>query len=829
MKQKILFFILFLVCASTQAETPEEFKNFPPASEPGVIGKRLVQRYLSRFQIATKTYPETCTWFGALRFADIVQDGEMLRRLEENFLSLDETLLPKPDHVDNTVFGVVPLQLYLQTGTQAYYDFGMNFADKQWTMPSNPSAANRAKYEALLRQGLSWQTRYWVDDMYMITSIQSRAYLASQDEKYINRAAHEMIAYIDSIQQPNGLLYHHAETAPFFWCRGNGWMAAGMTDLLSLLPENNPDRPQIMQEYLKMMATLKSYRNAEGLWNQLIDEPDAWTETSGSAMFTYAMITGVKKGWLDAEEYAPVARKAWLALLTYLNEDAAIGNVCEGTNIGTTKQYYLDRAQNTGDLHGQAALLWCAVALYNIEDNSEAKLTSLAYDACTLSPAFNSDITEYVCFLPVGATSVTPILTTSYGASLSGAGIVNVSGGTSVQNIVVTSLDGTTTNTYTIRFAAGNGGDYTSLIVNNDFELAPDANCNPVPVTAGMDAWSNSAWRPKNSSCSQKQFYGWTCDLSLTGSSTSQGINADASGKHGDWVCWIGGNRTSYAEIELSQTIDRSLLPSGTYRMLCLLAVGSNNKKNNQRIFANNNVQYYGAISDYPGNLVTGENYTFAGHNSFAESELKEMKLYVTVGDGEPLKIGVRTSNKIGNGSVVQQQSPMFKTDYYRLIKIDSDNAADARLARIALSAGSLNFSPETTTYNVTLPAGTQTVTSTATPNIQDAAVSGDGKIDVSGGTGVQNIAVMALDGTTSKTYTINYTVDDGNGINDSMLNTSYSVLNRKLTVNGVASYAVYCISGTQIADVKGSSVELLPGAYIVKLKNAKAFKVIVR
>jgi rhamnogalacturonyl hydrolase YesR len=820
---------LTIICASVHAGNPKEFTEFPAGSEPGVIGQRLVQRYLSRFMVAKKSYPEVCTWFGALRFAEASENEDFLNRLEQNFLSLDESLLPKPDHVDNTVFGIVPLQLYLQTGKQAYYTFGMDFANRQWTMPSNPSSENREKYTALLAKGLSWQTRFWVDDMYMITSIQSRAYLASNDEKYINRAAHEMIAYLDSIQQPNGLLFHHAETAPFFWGRGNGWMAAGMTDLLSHLPESNPNRTRILQEYRKMMATLKSYQNAEGLWNQLIDEPEAWTETSGSAMFAYAMITGVKKGWLDAGEYAPVARKAWLALLTYLNDDAAIRNVCEGTNIGTTKQYYLDRARNTGDLHGQAALLWCAVALYDTGNNSDAKLTSLVYDSGMLSPAFNPDITGYTCYLPAGTTGVTPRLTTNYGAIVTGAEEVNVSSGTGLSTINVTSLDGAATKTYAIHYVTGSNVDYTNLIVNNDFEMALDANCNPVPVTANMNGWSNSAWRPKNSSCSQKQFYGWTCNLALTGGSTSQGINADGNGKHGDWICWIGGDRSSYTEFEFSQTIDQNSLPAGTYRMQCLLAAGAGNKKNNQRVFANNNVQYYGSSSDYPDNLAAGENYTFAGHLVFSDSNLEEMTVYVTINGDEPLKIGVRTSNKIGDGTVVAQSSPMFKADYFRLTKIDAAQAADASLADIALSAGNLNFSPETTVYNVTLPKGTETVIATATANMQDVTVTGAGTADVSSGSGVSTIVVTALDGTTAKTYAIHYTVEPGDGIDEITTKAAYSVENRKLTVKGTASYTVYNLNGTKIADIKGASVELLPGAYIVKTKDAETFKLIVK
>jgi len=47
-------------------------------------------------------------------------------------------------------------------------------------------------------------------------------------------------------------------------------------------------------------------------------------------MFTFAMITGVKQGWLDEKTYGPAACKAWLALVGYLNEDGAVREVCMG-------------------------------------------------------------------------------------------------------------------------------------------------------------------------------------------------------------------------------------------------------------------------------------------------------------------------------------------------------------------------------------------------------------------------------------------------------------------------------------------------------------------
>lgn len=348
-----------------------DFKNWPKGTSPQEIGKRVAERFIAtphtNFNRTTPpkviTYPETCTWYGALTFAKVTGDKNLAMQLAKRFEPLfgsRDTLIPKPDHVDYTVFGSVPLELYMQTGEKRYLDLGKNIADKQWGPPEGPrvTPASRVYYS----KGLTWQTRMWIDDMFMITAVQSQAYRATKDTAYINRAAREMVVYLDSLQMPNGLFYH-APDVPFFWGRGNGWMAAGMSELLRSLPKNNPNRERIMKGYKTMMASLLKYQANDGMWRQLIDDPASWPETSCTGMFTFAMINGVKEGWLDGKTYGPAARKAWLALITYLNADNDISEVCEGTNKKNDRQYYLDRKRNIGDLHGQAPLLWCATAL----------------------------------------------------------------------------------------------------------------------------------------------------------------------------------------------------------------------------------------------------------------------------------------------------------------------------------------------------------------------------------------------------------------------------------------------------------------------------------
>jgi rhamnogalacturonyl hydrolase YesR len=198
--------------------------------------------------------------------------------------------------------------------------------------------------------------------MFMITAVQTQAYRATGDMKYIDRAAKEMVLYLDTIQLVNGLFYHSPE-AHFSWGRGNGWMAAGMAEILRAMPPSQPDRPRIMEGYKKMMAALLKNQAPDGMWRQVIDDPEFWKETSSTAMFTYAMITGVKNGWLDEKTYGAAARKAWLSLVTYINDDDNLTEICEGTGTSSDRNHYMNRRRNTGDLHGQAPMLWCAAAL----------------------------------------------------------------------------------------------------------------------------------------------------------------------------------------------------------------------------------------------------------------------------------------------------------------------------------------------------------------------------------------------------------------------------------------------------------------------------------
>lgn len=356
----LLIAVSLAICGQSHCET-----------SPDVVGRKLTARFVATAHPNFNgnpappneiTYPETCAWLGALRFAEAIGDSAMIDSLEARLLPIfgaERRLQPLPDHVDHSVFGTVPLRLYAISGNPIYGSMGLWYADAQWQMPWG---SDKEEYRRLLDEGLSWQTRYWIDDMFMISALQCEAYNATGDRRYIDRAAAQMVRYLDKIQQDNGLFYHSSE-APFFWARGNGWMASGMTELLTVLPEDNRDREAILAAYRKMMETLLQYQKADGLWGQLIDDPQAWSETSGSAMFTYALVSGVKNGWLKGRKYSEAASAAWSALVAQLDENGDLAGVCEGTNTSSEREFYLNRKTLKGNMHGQAPMLWCAKAM----------------------------------------------------------------------------------------------------------------------------------------------------------------------------------------------------------------------------------------------------------------------------------------------------------------------------------------------------------------------------------------------------------------------------------------------------------------------------------
>ncbi len=352
---KICISAIAVVLCALPMHAQDPFTSWPEGYSPQQVGKRVSEHFVtSAHQYgATLHYSEVATWYGALSFANLTHDDALRSALIKKYQPLepggsDAARIPTRHHVDDSIFGIIPLEIAIQTKDPKYLAEGKAWADRQWENPQP--------------DGLSGETRFWIDDMYMLTILQLEAWRATGDHKYLDRDAKEMVAYLDKLQQPNGLFFH-AEDVPFFWGRGDGWVAAGMAEMLRDLPEDHPQRARILRSYRLMMQALVKYQGRDGMWRQLIDKQESWPESSSSAMFTFALVTGVKNGWLSGPEYTSAARRGWLAVAGYIDQHSDITSVCEGTGKKNDLPYYLLRKRITGDFHGQAPVLWAVAAL----------------------------------------------------------------------------------------------------------------------------------------------------------------------------------------------------------------------------------------------------------------------------------------------------------------------------------------------------------------------------------------------------------------------------------------------------------------------------------
>jgi uncharacterized protein YyaL (SSP411 family) len=109
----------------------------------------------------------------------------------------------------------------MQTKDSKYLTLGQSFADKQW--------------EKTTDDGITSEARYWIDDMYMITAVQVRAYRATGDKKYLDRAALAAAAYLDKLQQRTGCFFTRPirriiGDAATLVCGGNGGITARLAE-----------------------------------------------------------------------------------------------------------------------------------------------------------------------------------------------------------------------------------------------------------------------------------------------------------------------------------------------------------------------------------------------------------------------------------------------------------------------------------------------------------------------------------------------------------------------------------------------------------------------
>jgi rhamnogalacturonyl hydrolase YesR len=255
-----------------------------------------------------------------------------LRKIsEENEWKLGDRLFHGDDHIVG--------QLYL-----TFYEREKNPQMIQHTvrqlnqiLVANPDDTLEFLGDSISGVGRACQLRWcWCDALFMSPQTWIMLSLATGEDQYMAYADKEFWATTDYLLDPEFNLYYRdsryftrREEAgnKIFWSRGNGWVYAGLVNILRILPEDHPSYPRYVQLFKDMSVTIAGLQHDNGMWSpSLLDEnPNPTPETSGSGFMTYGLAWGVNNGHLDADTYGPVVRKGWSALVNAVGEDGKLG------------------------------------------------------------------------------------------------------------------------------------------------------------------------------------------------------------------------------------------------------------------------------------------------------------------------------------------------------------------------------------------------------------------------------------------------------------------------------------------------------------------------
>jgi unsaturated rhamnogalacturonyl hydrolase len=301
------------------------------------------------------SYIPALSWSGSFRLAALTGESQWKdkpRRQMQPFLAGTTPALAEP------------YQLTSLAGHLAFADAG--------AMDANADAAALARKAAdfILPQAAGEIVRFprkWTDDMFMASSLLSRVGGATKDAKYGAAVGQLLTSYAKSLQRPDGI-FIHALDGPHAWGRGNGFALLGLTEALTHLPADWPERAAVLGIYRAHVRALLKHQSDDGSWRQVVDEPASYRELTVTAMTTAAVARGIAKGWLDAATFRPVVDRGWQAVAARVDADGSVHDVCSGTGSGPTKEYYLNRpAVNGADDRGGAMALLAAIEVETLQ------------------------------------------------------------------------------------------------------------------------------------------------------------------------------------------------------------------------------------------------------------------------------------------------------------------------------------------------------------------------------------------------------------------------------------------------------------------------------
>jgi rhamnogalacturonyl hydrolase YesR len=173
----------------------------------------------------------------------------------------------------------------------------------------------------------------WVDSMYM-----APPFLAAAGEPQ------EAVKQIEGIRRllwdgKKSLFSHIWDDSKndFFrkdcWGVGNGWAAAGLTRVIGALPKTmDKDKARLAGYVGQVIAGCLAHQRADGLFHDVVDNPETFVETNLAQMLAYTVFCGIRDGWLS-KSYLEPGRRMREAARRKVDDLGYVQGVCGSPNF----------------------------------------------------------------------------------------------------------------------------------------------------------------------------------------------------------------------------------------------------------------------------------------------------------------------------------------------------------------------------------------------------------------------------------------------------------------------------------------------------------------
>ncbi|HBY98745.1 MAG TPA: hypothetical protein DEP84_33160 [Chloroflexi bacterium] len=263
------------------------------------------------------------------------------------------------NHVNDSLLGYAALIVYQADPQPAYLAFAQRVAD--WVMTDAKRTADGTLSH------MDDGDRVWCDTVMSVAPFLTEMAKVTGNAVYFEEATSQILKHADHLQDPATGLYHHAWSAsqnqyigPAYWGRGNGWVLMADVAVLSAMSDTHPSRPLVLNVFRKQAAALRPLQSTSGLWPNVVDRPDHYLETSGSALIGYAFKRAVAAGWLEREAYTAATQAAILSVWRKVAADGIVTDVMGPTGPLANEADYDTLPHDQLQLYGQGVGLLIA-------------------------------------------------------------------------------------------------------------------------------------------------------------------------------------------------------------------------------------------------------------------------------------------------------------------------------------------------------------------------------------------------------------------------------------------------------------------------------------